>query len=283
MGCARETGANFPSIGPRAITSGARPWPIDGMTTTLMTSIAARAATATVRIVATTPHPGARVAMTSRAPGNSIPKSGSARARTGIRTGATASVRPGRAQELYGGVGERRQDEGYAFDFARHERAMMTRLADTGVTCVSGGAGRAITVRWSALLVPSVPQRQSRPLCRVPGPDAGHPGGSFRGHGPKDYTRSDDRIRDDVCDRLSDAGHIDARGISVEVSGGEVTLGGYVPSRQAKRAAEDAIEDCSGVCNVQNNLRVRDGDADQGQETKPTIGSDRMKSRGKAG
>lgn len=51
---------------------------------------------------------------------------------------------------------------------------------------------------------------------------------------------------------------LDASDITVTVSGGEVMLEGQVESRQAKRAAEDCAEGCSGVKHVQNNLRVRD-------------------------
>lgn len=89
--------------------------------------------------------------------------------------------------------------------------------------------------------------------------DEGH-----RGRGPRNYSRSDDRIREDVSDRLSDDRHIDASDIEVSVSGGEVTLDGTVDSRAAKRHAEDLAESCSGVKHVQNNLRVRDRQASTG-------------------
>jgi hypothetical protein len=36
-----------------------------------------------------------------------------------------------------------------------------------------------------------------------------------------------------------------------------VTLSGTVSSRDAKRRAEDCVEDVSGVKNVQNNLRMQ--------------------------
>lgn len=78
-----------------------------------------------------------------------------------------------------------------------------------------------------------------------------------RGRGPKNYTRSDDRIHEDVNDRLSDDPHIDASDIEVSVSGGEVNLDGTVRERFAKRHAEDIAEDVSGVKHVQNNLRIR--------------------------
>ena len=87
--------------------------------------------------------------------------------------------------------------------------------------------------------------------------DAGH-----RGRGPRNYSRSDERIREDVSDRLSDDHHLDASDIVVSVSGGEVTLDGTVDSRAAKRHAEDLAESCSGVRHVQNNLRVRNRQSD---------------------
>jgi hypothetical protein len=80
----------------------------------------------------------------------------------------------------------------------------------------------------------------------------------YRGHGPSDYTRSDERIREDVNDRLTDDPRVDARRISVSVDKGEVTLSGTVGSRDAKRRAEDCIDRISGVKHVQNNLRVDD-------------------------
>lgn len=80
---------------------------------------------------------------------------------------------------------------------------------------------------------------------------------SFSGKGPKGYVRSDERIKEDVSDRLSDEDSLDASDITVEVSGGEVTLSGYVDSRLAKRMAEDCAEQCAGVRHIQNNLRVR--------------------------
>lgn len=104
-------------------------------------------------------------------------------------------------------------------------------------------------------------------------------GGGFRGKGPKGYTRSDDRIREDICDRLSDDDTIDARGISVTVSNGEVTLDGHVSSRLAKRAAEDCAERSSGVGNVQNNLRVRQ--ESEGQDSGDNSASPSQQTAGK--
>jgi osmotically-inducible protein OsmY len=80
--------------------------------------------------------------------------------------------------------------------------------------------------------------------------------GPYRGHGPKGYKRSDDRIKEEVCDCLTDAAHLDASQIEVAVKDGEVTITGKVDSREDKRTAEDMAERVSGVKHVQNNLRV---------------------------
>lgn len=79
---------------------------------------------------------------------------------------------------------------------------------------------------------------------------------SFQGRGPKGYKRSDERIHEDVCERLMHDPMIDASDIEVEAKNGEVTLSGKVASRGLKRRAEDLAELASGVNHVQNNLRV---------------------------
>lgn len=93
-------------------------------------------------------------------------------------------------------------------------------------------------------------------------------GENFRGRGPKGYSRSDERIREDVCERLSDNSGIDASEIEVQVSDGEVTLSGTVEERRIKRMAEDIVEDISGVKDVQNQIKVQ----------KQSNGSDSMQS-----
>ena len=80
--------------------------------------------------------------------------------------------------------------------------------------------------------------------------------GGFTGRGPKGYHRSDERIREDVCDRLCDDPYIDASDIEVTVRSGEVMLSGTIHSRDDKRHSEEIAESVSGVVDVQNNLRV---------------------------
>jgi hypothetical protein len=88
----------------------------------------------------------------------------------------------------------------------------------------------------------------------------GYGGGrvSFRGRGPKNYRRGDDRILEEVNERLTDDHDVDASDVEVRVENGEVTLSGTVNSRHEKRMAEDIAESCQGVVDVHNRLRVAD-------------------------
>lgn len=78
----------------------------------------------------------------------------------------------------------------------------------------------------------------------------------YAGRGPKDYRRSDERVREEICDCMTDDPTLDASEITVQVSEGVVTLSGSVTSRDQKRRAEDVAEHVSGVKDVTNQLRV---------------------------
>ena len=86
--------------------------------------------------------------------------------------------------------------------------------------------------------------------------DRGTARGPHAGRGPKGYRRKDERISEDICEALTRHPRIDASEIDVRVENCEVTLTGTVDSREAKRMAEDVAEECSGVDNVINQLRV---------------------------
>lgn len=81
--------------------------------------------------------------------------------------------------------------------------------------------------------------------------------GRFAGRGPKNYQRSDDRIRDDINERLTQHPYIDATEIDVQVKSGEVTLTGTVENRESRRMAEDVAENVFGVKDVHNQIRVQ--------------------------
>ena len=92
------------------------------------------------------------------------------------------------------------------------------------------------------------------------------------GRGPKGYRRSDERIHEDVCERIARAG-IDADDVEVKVENGEVTLTGSVQRRDEKRWLEDLAEDAWGVQEVHNRLRVaraEEGTQAQGGQAQPS-------------
>jgi osmotically-inducible protein OsmY len=92
---------------------------------------------------------------------------------------------------------------------------------------------------------------------------------SHRGKGPKGFTRSDDRIREDVCQILTDHQDVDASDIEVDVKGGEVTLSGTVIDRWTKRLAEAVVENVSGIVDIHNRIRVVARDASVNQPSAP--------------
>ena len=76
--------------------------------------------------------------------------------------------------------------------------------------------------------------------------------------GPKGYQRSDERIREDICDRLTRASnHIDSSEVTVEVLDAKVVLEGTVPERRMKHAIEDIADSCLGVKDIENRVRVQ--------------------------
>lgn len=108
--------------------------------------------------------------------------------------------------------------------------------------------------------------------------------GKFSGMGPLGYQRSDQRISDDVCDRLTEHGRIDARDIEVDVKDGIVTLKGSVPDRNMKRMAEEVTEDISGVKEVQNQIKVqqRQRDWERTNQDRDQNYYDRMRDHGQS-
>lgn len=77
--------------------------------------------------------------------------------------------------------------------------------------------------------------------------------GAHVGKGPRGYKRSDEDVYHDVCQMLT-LTDVDASDIEVSVKDGCVFLNGTVESRGAKKMAELAIENISGVLDVQNLL-----------------------------
>ena len=143
-----------------------------------------------------------------------------------------------------------------------------TTHADTTATVTptnTAAASRAIVILYSPRRVRSVPflDRASDEVASWFGDheaERRREQDQHRGRGPKGYTRSDNRIREDVSDRLTDDNFVDASNIEVAVMGSEVTFSGPIGSRDQRRRAEDCAERVSGVTHVQNNLRVKSAD-----------------------
>ncbi|MBJ6762709.1 BON domain-containing protein [Myxococcaceae bacterium JPH2] len=103
--------------------------------------------------------------------------------------------------------------------------------------------------------------------------ELGHGGYLGRGHvprpagrGPRGYTRSDSRIREEICERLMRE-WMDASEVEVHVEAGEVTLRGTVSSRDEKRAIEDVADGELGVKDIHNHLRIREAGHAAGTST----------------
>jgi len=77
-----------------------------------------------------------------------------------------------------------------------------------------------------------------------------------RGRGPKGFHRSDERIHEDLCERMAAHPSLDASEIDVRVADGDVILEGTVRSRSERRLAEALTESVGGVREIRNELRM---------------------------
>ena len=104
--------------------------------------------------------------------------------------------------------------------------------------------------------------------------DHDHDKRSYAGIGPKNYRKSDESIKDEVCEMLYWSPDVDSRRVDVLVENGVVKLQGFVDSRHAKRTSEAIIEDIFGVVDIQNELIIT---------KKLDINSDKIITRGDDG
>jgi hypothetical protein len=123
-----------------------------------------------------------------------------------------------------------------------------------------GSFGTAPSSRASSSGTPGAPGYAgegawSDPTDWTPEEEPRHDPVSYRGRGPKGYLRSDERLLETICERLTDDPRIDASDIEVEVKDQTATLRGSVEDRRTKYAVEELVEGC-GVREIQNQLRV---------------------------
>lgn len=107
-----------------------------------------------------------------------------------------------------------------------------------------GSAGSGLPVHGGSSMMPHHPDMRSR-------------------RGPKGYQRSDDRLREEVIDKLLQQSDIELDQIEVNVTSGSVTLSGTIDSRRVKHLIEDIVDSVWGVKDISNNLRIqsaREGD-----------------------
>ncbi len=174
----------------------------------------------------------------------------------GAAIGEYASREPGEYSDSYYGPGDaysrrsapsagysrerfqRRRDQNVSADVAdAHRHGVSEREGYVGYGQMHAGARS-----WADLGVHTTRDRDDQP--------------SFQGRGPKGYRRSDERLREIICERLTDDPWVDAQDIHVEVKSGEVTLQGSVPERAMKWRAEDLVDHCGSDLVIHNQLRT---------------------------
>ncbi len=106
----------------------------------------------------------------------------------------------------------------------------MPIVAATGITIAAAGRTAIIAAAMATRSAASgiAPLTRFRPGSAIDDAEQRRQQDEHRGRGPRNYTRSGDRIREDVSDRLTDDWGVDASDIEVNVSGTEVTLTGTV-------------------------------------------------------
>lgn len=80
---------------------------------------------------------------------------------------------------------------------------------------------------------------------------------NHRGHGPRDWRKSDERLREEVCEALAADAWLDARDLNVGVDEGEVVLSGVAPCFEARERAEDIASRVVGVRAVHNFVGIK--------------------------
>lgn len=139
----------------------------------------------------------------------------------------------GQRGDLYGGYGYGREGR-YGRDYDR--------------TAELGQGNRFRGYDWQEEAYDISPGRFDSGDWWISGPETGR--------GPQGWQQTDERIHEEVCNRLTQHGLIDASNITVEVNDYEVTLTGTVDSRRTKRMAEDVADSVMGVRDIHNRLRV---------------------------
>ena len=76
-------------------------------------------------------------------------------------------------------------------------------------------------------------------------------------HAPAVVVCSDEEIQREIGARLKQAADLDSRHVTVEVQACLVTLSGTVKDVHTRQAVEQLAQNCPGVQDVENHLRVQ--------------------------
>lgn len=111
--------------------------------------------------------------------------------------------------------------------------------------------------------------------------------GRLYARGPKGYTRSDERIKEDISERLWRTEYIDSSEVTIAVKDGAVTLTGTVPERWMRHEIENIADSCMGVQDIENNIRVQrrtteETDIETSGRRGPAVGARRSTTMGTA-
>jgi hypothetical protein len=96
-------------------------------------------------------------------------------------------------------------------------------------------------------------------------------GSGYEGRGPRNYTRSSERIAEEINEAFTDNPLLDPSDVEVRVENNEVTLEGTVDTRHSKRLAEEIAESVRGVHDVHNRLRLRNTGPERDPVDAPTL------------
>ncbi|HEX7879232.1 MAG TPA: BON domain-containing protein [Candidatus Eisenbacteria bacterium] len=98
--------------------------------------------------------------------------------------------------------------------------------------------------------------RFGQPMSGEYGSSQGSMDRSHAGVGPKNYKRSDERIKEDLCEMFSANPWLDASNTEVEVKQGVVTLTGTVGDRRMRQMMEDIADGVPGVKDVECQIKL---------------------------
>jgi osmotically-inducible protein OsmY len=80
--------------------------------------------------------------------------------------------------------------------------------------------------------------------------------GSVKGRISEGANVSDERLREDICDRLMQMGPVDCTEIDVSVNNGVVQLEGTLPNEDFKQRVLDVVSTVAGTDQIESRLQI---------------------------